>query len=208
MRSDASLVVMLAAITARLTPQALPKAVFDGTRQQCSGQRDPDDLDPHSLFDLILRDAFMAGVGLDSYAPYTYGTFLSSASRGRCRMLIAAPVSLDRSREEQHTYMARGAVSAARTMISLTPLLRVLVASLAPFLSCLSVEELAPSPWGERAGLDLQWLDCCTRSSISCASPVSATYSRGRVSMSRMSHVQLAHRQSPKEASAHSREPW
>ena len=41
MRSDASLVVMLAAITARLTPQALPKAVFDGTRSQYFGQRDP-----------------------------------------------------------------------------------------------------------------------------------------------------------------------
>ena len=176
MRSDASLVVMLAAITARLTPQALPKAVLDGTRAQHSGQRDP--VDPslaHSLFDLLLRDASTACVGFESYVPYTYGTFLSSASRGRCRMLEAAVVSFDWSHRESHMYMASGAVSAARTTISLTPLLRVLVASLAPFLSCLSVEELALGPCGERAGLNLQWLDCCTRSRISCASPVSAT---------------------------------
>ena len=107
-------------------------------------------------------------------------------------MLEEALVSLDRSRGKLRTYMARGAVSAARTMISLTPRLRVLVASLAPFLSCLSIEELALSPWGERAGLDLQWLDCCTRSSISCASPVSATYSRGGVSMEDTSYAARA----------------
>ena len=49
----------------------------------------------------------------------TYGTFLSSASRGRWRRI------------------SRGSVSAARTTNSEMPRLRVLVASFAPFLSCL-----------------------------------------------------------------------
>jgi hypothetical protein len=70
--SLASFVVILAAMTALLTPQALPRAVLLGT--------------------------------------YTYGQFLSSATRGRCRR------------------MARGAVSAARMISSAVPRLRVLVA--------------------------------------------------------------------------------
>lgn len=144
---------------------------------------------PHPLCNPLLRDPSTANVCLYFHAPYTYGTFLSSASRGRCRMLEEPLVSSDRSRRGLHTYMARGAVSAARTMISLTPLLSVLVASLAPFLSCLSVEGSAVGRWKKSAGLDLQWLDCCTRSSISCASPVSATYSDGGVSMGRTTYM-------------------
>jgi hypothetical protein len=75
--AEASLLVIEAAMTLRLTPHARPKADLLGTK--------------------------------------TYGTFLSSASRGMC------------------SKMARGAVSAARTTISAIPRLRVLVASLAPW---------------------------------------------------------------------------
>jgi hypothetical protein len=53
--------------------------------------------------------------------------------------------------------MARGAVSAARMMISEIPLLSVFVASLAPFFNCLA------------------WLACCTISSNSWVNAASAT---------------------------------
>lgn len=53
--------------------------------------------------------------------------------------------------------MARGAVSAARMMISEIPRLRVFVASLAPFFNCLA------------------WLACCTISSNSWVKAASAT---------------------------------
>lgn len=72
-KSLASFVVILAAITALDTPHALPKLSLLGT--------------------------------------YTYGQFLSSATRGRWRR------------------MARGDVSAARMMSSAVPRLRVLVAA-------------------------------------------------------------------------------
>ena len=49
----------------------------------------------------------------------TYGTFLSSANKGKCNKISS------------------GSVSAARTMNSQIPLFKVFVASFAPFFNCL-----------------------------------------------------------------------
>ena len=75
---------------------------------------------------LVVTEQLMTGLETPHARPSaclegtnTYGTFLSSASRGRWRRI------------------SRGSVSAARTTNSEMPRLRVLVASFAPFFSCL-----------------------------------------------------------------------
>ena len=92
--SRASLVVTLAATTARDTPQARPSAILDGTN--------------------------------------TYGTFCRVSKRYGARTRTLSSHSSGRC-----STISIGSTSAAMTMNSQMPRFSVLVASLAPFLSCL-----------------------------------------------------------------------